>query len=290
MKRSVIPSLDDLRAFDAVVRCGSVRAAAQDLALTHGAVSRRITKLASELQVALFLRDGRGLRLTPAGEKLAQSCGQIFSELEKTLAEIQTPPATSPIVLSCERSLAMRWLIPRLSRFQDANPDLAVHLSVGGGALDFDHDGISLAIRRLDFPTRDNWEIEPILAESTGPVMQPAMRADFSSGDYIGLGSKTRPDAWAQWLAANPETPSPKEIRFLDHHFLMIEAAAGGLGVALCPRIIALDDLARKRIVAPCGFQEDGSHYGLIAPQRPTSSPEIARLKTWIKSSIAVKD
>ena len=78
MDRSDIPSLDDLRAFEATARLGSVRLAADSLALTHGAVSRRITKLANDIGVRLFEKNGRGLRLTPAGETLNLTLSRFF--------------------------------------------------------------------------------------------------------------------------------------------------------------------------------------------------------------------
>src|SRR4051812_47900311 len=113
MNRSDIASLDDLRAFEAVARLGSVRAAADHLALTHGAVSRRITKLSEELGFRLFQRSGRGLRLTPAGERLNLTLGRFFAELAATVESLRAASVEqNALVLSCEPSVAMRWLIP----------------------------------------------------------------------------------------------------------------------------------------------------------------------------------
>ena len=138
MDRSDIPSLDDLRAFEATARLGSVRLAADSLALTHGAVSRRITKLANDIGVRLFEKDGRGLRLTSAGETLNLTLGRFFGELAATVESLRdTGAGKTALVLSCEPSVAMRWLIPRLGGFQVAHPDIALHLSVGGGLVDF---------------------------------------------------------------------------------------------------------------------------------------------------------
>ncbi|MBZ9811050.1 hypothetical protein LB532_24495 [Mesorhizobium sp. ESP-6-2] len=97
-----------------------------------------------------------------------------------------------------------------------------------------------------------------------GPVMSPQLMPAFASGEYVALGSKTRPDAWSHWLSIHSSAPRPREIRFYDHHFLIIEAAAAGLGVALSPMVLATDDIERERLIAPAGFDPDGSHYGLI--------------------------
>ena len=277
-----VPSLEDLRAFQAVAQAGSVRAAAHSLAVTHGAVSRRSSRLAREIEVPLVEREGRGIRLTPAGERLAAVTAEAFTRIREVLTELQARPRREAVVLSCERSLAMRWLIPRLSGFQDAHPEIAVHLSVGGGALDFESHAADLAIRRLDFPVDPRWRITPLVEEEVGPVMQPEAARCFAAGSYIGLGSRTRPGAWRDWLAQHPDAPRPQEIRYLDHHFLMVEGAASGLGVAICPRMLAMDDIDRGRLVAPLGFHGDGSSYGLIAPPRAADSRPIELLTQWI--------
>jgi DNA-binding transcriptional LysR family regulator len=281
MKRSELPSLDDLRAFECFARHGSVRAAAQELALTHGAVSRRLSKLAQDLKVRLVEPDGRGLRLTPDGAKLAQAASEAFRLIGRSLVEIRKAER-QPILLSCERSVAMRWLIPRLSGFYDAHPDIELHLSVGGGPLDFRRERVTLAIRRLDFPLDPAWTVTTLMAEEVGPVMQPGMADRFLAGDYVALGAATRPDAWEDWLSRNAGAPRPKAMRMLDHHFLMVESAASGLGVAMCPRVLALDDLVRGRLIAPAGFAPDGTRYAMIEANGPADDGQVAALKDWL--------
>ncbi|NIE81702.1 LysR family transcriptional regulator [Asaia sp. As-1742] len=282
MKRSDIPSLDDLRAFEAVTRLGSVRAAAVELALTHGAISRRVSKLAADLKLQLLEPDGRGVRPTPDGERLALATSDALQGISTALAEIRSPLISPPIVLSCERSLAMRWLIPRLSDFQDRHPSIDVHLSTGGGPLDFERERITLAIRRLDFPLNPNWTVTTIMAEAVGPVMRSDMAARFEGGNYLALGSRTRPEAWRKWLASRPDIPEPRDIRLYDHHFIMLEAAANGLGVALSPQIIAAGDMARGRLLAPVGFDADGTFYGLIQPKGNGPTEHAKALEKWI--------
>ncbi|MBM3099304.1 LysR family transcriptional regulator [Gluconobacter cerinus] len=282
MKRSDIPSLDDLRAFATVVRLGSVRAAATELALTHGAVSRRVSKLADDLKLQLLEPDGRGVRPTRDGARLAHAATEALKGIAGVLAEIRSSSNTQPIVLSCERSLAMRWLIPRLSDFQDHHPGIDVHLSTGGGALDFARARVTLAIRRLDFPLAPDWVVTPLAQEAVGPVMRPDMTQRFADGGYLALGSHTRPEAWKNWGASRPDMPIPRDVRLYDHHFMMLEAAANGLGVALSPRIIAMDDIATGRLVAPVGFDADGTSYGLIRPGDTEITDSISVLEKWI--------
>ncbi|MGS0649027.1 LysR family transcriptional regulator [Komagataeibacter melomenusus] len=282
MKRSDMPSLDDLRAFAAVVRLGSVRAAATELALTHGAVSRRVSKLAHDLKLQLLEPDGRGVRPTRDGLRLAEAATDAMQGIAAALAAIRSSSGVQPIVLSCERSLAMRWLIPRLSDFQDRHPGIDVHLSTGGGALDFARDRVTLAIRRLDFPLDPDWTVTILAEEAVGPVMRPDRAQRFASGDYLALGARTRPEAWKNWLASRPDRPTPRDIRLYDHHFMMLEAAANGLGVALSPSIIATDDVATGRLAAPVGFDADGTSYGLIRPGRMKMTENVRALEEWV--------
>jgi DNA-binding transcriptional LysR family regulator len=287
MKRSDLPSLDDLRAFETVARLGSVRKAAEALALTHGAVSRRVAKLSEDLGFDLLERDGRGIRPTAAGQALHQTVGRCFGEIGATIEGLRaTLEQSGTLVVSCEPSVAMRWLIPRLPSFQAAQPDVAVHLSVGGGPVEFRRDRIDLAIRRLDFALPESWHVQRLFAEQVGPVVSPGLVAGFSAGRYLALGSKTRPDAWPNWLAAHPSARRPSEIRYLDHHFLVVEAAAAGLGVAMSPRILAVDDIERHRLVAPAGFDADGSHYGLIRTGGLPLTEQASAFCQWLEEQV----
>ncbi|ASP33678.1 LysR family transcriptional regulator [Labrenzia sp. VG12] len=283
MKRSDLPYLDDLRAFDATARTGSVRAAAEELSLTHAAVSRRVSRLSEAVGAPLLERDGRGIRLTGAGEALSDTCRRSFDDLTRTIATIREAQQEGPgaVLLSCERSVAMRWLIPRLAAFEAAHPEIAIHLSVGGGAMDPHRDAGILALRRLDFPLDPAWTVRPLFPERVGPVMTAAMHARFTAGDYNALISRTRPDAWDSWLADHPNAPRPKDRRELDHHFLVAEAASSGLGVGLLPEVVALDDIARDRLVAPYGFSADGSRYALIHQGALSAEAEV--LVGWLE-------
>ncbi|MGI3167894.1 LysR family transcriptional regulator [Pseudooceanicola sp. C21-150M6] len=287
MKRSDLPSLDDLRAFEAIVRKGSVRAAAEELALTHGAVSRRAGNLSAAVGLPLLRPDGRGVAPTEEGQALSDAMTQAMAILSSTLADLRRATGPRPLVLSCERSIAMRWLIPRLSRFEMDRPDIALHLSVGGGANDLGAPGLSLALRRLDFPVDPSWHVTRLCAERTGPVTHPDLAATVMQGGFVALASRSRPDAWSTWQQANPQAPRPGMTRLFDHHFLMVEAAAAGLGVAIAPELVVADDLARGRLMAPCGFTADGSDYGLICPE-PQPGPETSLLIDWLCSEVSV--
>jgi DNA-binding transcriptional LysR family regulator len=286
MKLKPFPSLDDLRALDALARNGSVKGASEELSLTHGAVSRRISRISEAIGKPITEAKGRSVKLTKAGQIMAEATGEALARIKTGVEEIQGSRSISALVVSCERSVAARWLIPRLSSFQETYPNDPVHLSVGGGSLDFGKEGVDLALRRIDFPIKPSWSIAHIINEAMGPVAAPAIVSDYKSGNYIALGSKTREDGWDKWLQAHPQLPKPSEIRFLDHHFLVAEAAIASLGVGLLPRMIALDAVKNEQLVAPHGFNPDGSTYGLITPTNRVTHPSLRKFQEWLTTII----
>jgi DNA-binding transcriptional LysR family regulator len=286
MKRDPFPSLDDLRALDALARNGSIRAAGEELFLTHGAVSRRISRISEAIGKPVTEADGRGVRLTREGQIIAKATSDALARIKKAVEEIKDNKSVRALVLSCERSVASRWLIPRLNGFQEAYPDDPIHLSVGGGHLDFGKEGVDLALRRIDFPINPSWLITHLIDEAMGPVAAPDMVHSYKQGNYLAFGSKTRKEGWDQWFQTHSKYPKPSEIRLLDHHFLVAEATASGLGVGLVPKIVALDAVRKKQLVAPHGFDPDGSTYGLITPTNRKKHPSLKKLQDWLTAII----
>ncbi|MGR7923225.1 LysR family transcriptional regulator [Zobellella denitrificans] len=111
---------------------------AERLSLTHGAISRAVRLLEDELGVALFERRGRRVFLTDAGRKLAEAVRQGFGVIAATARELRESGKGRPLTISCEPTLLMRWLIPRLPQFQALHPDVSVQLVAGGGPVGFE--------------------------------------------------------------------------------------------------------------------------------------------------------
>ncbi|MEL5511890.1 LysR family transcriptional regulator [Serratia bockelmannii] len=283
--------LGGLRCFEAAARLESFTQAAQGLNLTHGAISRAVRALEEELGVALFERRHRRVLLTAAGRKLFQATQQAFGILDHTALELRQQALDAPLVLSCEPTLLMRWLIPRLPAFQQAHPDINLQLVAGGGPFSF-HDGITAAIRRNDFDWGKEVHSLALFSEKVGPVCQPGAlaRMTIAEGSLLSLrpGAKllhaaTRPDAWWHWaqqqgmaLVGHPEQ------RF-DHFYFSLQAAVAGLGIAMGPWLQVRDDLAAGLLSAPFGFMPDGSGYYLLSPQPIVPGSALARLAEWLR-------
>ena len=157
-----------LRCFEAAARHENFSRAADELCLTHGAVSRAVRLLEDGLGVALFQRRSRRVFLTDAGRKLAQAVHDGLGLMRHAAQELRTEAARARRwVLSCEPTLLMRWLIPRWPDFQARHAGVDIHLAAAGGPFSFD-SGIDMAIRRNDFAWPAGYHAERLFAERWG--------------------------------------------------------------------------------------------------------------------------
>lgn len=277
-------SLEALRVFESAARTGSFSRAAGELGVTHGAISRKIDTLEYDLGCTLFERSPRGTRLTRAGRLLFDATSRALEYISRCIERLRFGNEQQPFLISCERSIATTWLIPRLSLFQDENPGITVYLSTGGGLVDFRSSALDVAIRRADFAMDHSWAVEPFMKEYIGPVCKPKLQAQFAAGTLPRVHSTTRPEAWQTWLKLSGMKLPQSRDQYFDHFFLCFEAAVSGLGVAVLPYAVAADALADGRLVAPFGFAADGSDYVLISEADTHSDPRKARLLAWLRS------
>lgn len=267
--------------------------AADELHLTHGAISRAVRLLENELGVALFERRSRRVHLTEAGRTLAQAVHDGLALMRNATRELRRQQSKR-WVLSCEPTLLMRWLIPRWPDFRKKHPDADFHLVAGGGAFSF-ADGIDLAIRRDDFVLPAKHHSEDLFCELTGLVCRPDKAAEFFENKgktpHLRAGAprlhtRTRPKAWQEWaVASRLALPKGGKSQTFDHFYFSLQAAVAGLGVAVASRHMVREDMANGLLAAPLGFVDDGSRYCLLAPEaiKPGSAP--AALMAWLRAT-----
>ncbi|MFM4963258.1 LysR family transcriptional regulator [Aeromonas bivalvium] len=286
-----LPSLTALRCFEVAARTEHFGRAADELHLTHGAISRAVRLLEEDLGVRLFERRQRRVFLTEAGERLYRAVREGLGGIRQTAQALRQQSRPSSLVLSCEPTLLMRWLIPRWPAFQALHPELDVHLMAGGGALSFD-SGIDLAIRRNDFHWPEELHSQLLFEERTGPVCQPGKVAQFFERREEGwalrpsaprLHTKTRPSAWQAWrqhagMSADEEVPGQR----FEHFYFSLQGAVAGLGVAIGPYRQVCDDIEAGLLAAPLGFVPDGSGYHLLAPTKPEPGSPHETLANWL--------
>ncbi|CAM2152629.1 LysR family transcriptional regulator, glycine cleavage system transcriptional activator [Pararobbsia alpina] len=277
-----LPPLGTFRVFDVAAQTQSFVKAAEVLHVTHGAVSRQIRMLEEAVGLELFERRNRAVFLTPAGRALQATTASVFEQIEATLYRLQQESRENALVLSCEPTIAMKWLIPRLPAFQRAHPDISLHLSAAGGAIDFRKANVDLALRRDDFKWGDDVYATTICEEWVGPVCASSLPTGANAGDIDVLHTKSRPTAWKTWhRLSNSPVPAGARVDY-EHFYLCIQAAVAGLGVAMSSFFMVQDELANGQLVAPEGFLRDGSSYCLLSARPLAENRKCLRFAEWV--------
>lgn len=236
--------------------------------------------------VSLFDRRGRSIYLNKTGRELRQVTSRMFDELEQVSDRIRNSAMENVLTLSCEPTIAMKWLIPKLGSFQAACPDITLHLVAAGGAVDFRRAKVDIALRRNDFKWGDHVEALFICKERTGPVAAEAKVSSLDSDNLICLHTSSRPDAWSTWASKYGRLMNGKREVTYEHFYLSIQAATAGLGVAIASFLMVQEDVAAGQLIAPHGFVEDGSAYYLLSPEPISGCDSRERFANWLLKEI----
>lgn len=290
-----LPPLNALRAFEAVARLGSLKQAADELNVTHGAVSRQIANLEDWMGVAVLEKHGRGVKLTDAGQRLGQVAGGAFERIAQACLELRRQTADAPFVLGCPGSLLARWFIPRLDRLHRALPELRLQLSASEGEQDPRRAGLDALLWYAEPPWPADFVVYELAPESLGPVFSPhyadaeqlCQAPPEAVLEQAVLHTASRPQAWPVWLRS--QGLEPERLRLgqgFEHLYYLLEAALAGLGVAIAPRQLVADDLAAGRLLAPWGFVETSARLALWVPRRRLDS-RAERLVQWLRGELA---
>jgi len=287
--RRRLPPLKTLPAFEIAAERLSFTAAAGELNLTHGAVSRQIKALESHLGAPLFRRRNRRIELTETGLTFLPGVRQALAAIETATGQVATRPGEGALVVSCVATFMMRWLIPRLYAFNAQHRKIEVRLAASHLPVDFARDGVDVAIRLGRPPWPRSVTATPFLADRVGPVCAPGLLRDGARlADLRGctlLLADTRPDAWSDWAAAHRARIDLAAARPFEHTYFMLEAAASGLGVGIASHPLVEQDLRAGRLVAPFGFSASGRAYSVLHARANAANPKIAAFRTWITAS-----
>ncbi|CRI54576.1 MULTISPECIES: LysR family transcriptional regulator [unclassified Pseudomonas] len=289
-----LPPLNALRAFEATARLNSVSQAAEALHVTHGAVSRQIKVLEEHLGVALFVKDGRGVKLTDAGVRLRDASFEAFDRLRGVCAELSRDADEAPFVLGCSGSLLARWFIPRLGRLKADLPELRLHLSAGEGDLDPRRPGLDALLVYAEPPWPADMQVHVLAEERIGPVMSPRFDAfdrlkalpAVALQHVAVLHTTSRPQAWPTWARQHGLAPEALSYgQAFEHLYYLLEAAVAGLGVAIAPQPLVADDLKAGRLAAPWGFSPTNAALALWVPRRAADG-RAEQLAQWLRQEL----
>lgn len=277
--------LNSLRVLAVAARHGSFVRAAEELHVTHGAVSRQIRLLEEALGLSLFERRNRAVFLTPEGRQLAGEAQQALQRLDSAVAALRQPQQQRPLVVSCEPTLAIKWLIPRLGDFYRAHPSVQLHISTAGGPVQWQKEGIDVALRRNDFRWDEATLAEKICDEWIAPVCAPGLlrRGRLPSPWPPLLHTSSRRAAWDTWCAlqdmARPDGPA----QTYEHFYLSLQAAGAGLGIAIASAFMVQEELQLGRLSAPLGWRRDGSAYYLLSAAPFDADPRRRVFLSWLR-------
>ena len=272
VKRRHAAPLNALRTFEAAARHLSFSTAAQELFVTPAAVSHQIKHLEAYLGTSLFQRSHRSIVLTPEGQALAHTVGDVLRQLDTALDRTMSSPSCELRVTTME-SLAAKWLAPRLHRFHRARPDIRVRISTSDAHLDFVREGLDVGIR-YGPGGYAGVRYEPLMDASAFPVCAPSLMAespyplahpedlrhhtllhDESASGRPGVPS------WSDWLeAAGANCVDAHRGPVFASIYLAQEAAIAGHGVAMGIAPLVEEDLRQGRLVRPFGTVSENAY------------------------------
>ncbi|WP_438858962.1 LysR substrate-binding domain-containing protein [Achromobacter spanius] len=283
--------LQALRTFVEVGQRGSIKAAAQALHVTPGAVSQQIRLLEDRLGVVLLERERLGMRLTAAGASFHPKVQNAFLQIDQAVHALEAAKGGKSLTVSTVAAFAASWLVPRLGRFKQLHPDIEVRVEATSDLVDLRRDRVDIALRHGlgDYP---GLEVRPLMAPVLMPVASPTfmqnqqavIREARDCLNYPLLHDSDRAD-WPLWLKAHGVDDDARAERgnAFEDDFLLIRAAEAGQGLALVPEAYAQDEIAAGRLVQvldkpwPARF----AYYTVTRPDA-ADRPEVRAFLDWI--------
>ncbi|SEO26652.1 transcriptional regulator GcvA [Bradyrhizobium sp. OK095] len=287
-----LPSLNGLRAFEAAARHLSFTLAASELSVTQTAISHQIRRLEEELGIRLFIRQNRALALTPEARDYLPGIRAAFNDLRLATDRLLRKDDDKVLTISTLASLAAKWLLPRLTDFQEQHPGIDVRITTSTSLVDFQRDDVDAAIRygrgqwqglRADWLMAD--ELFPVCSPSLLRGDKPLRQPEDLRGYTLLHTSNANSDDWRLWLTAagQPSDIARQPGITFDMIFMTIQAAIDGIGVAMGRTSYVQDDIAKGRLVVPfkIALPADAGFY-LVSPEGRREAPKLAAFREWM--------
>ena len=290
----VLPPLHALRVFEAAARHASFTRAAQELHVTQTAVSHQMRALEAHLGMRLFVRLPRRLVLTVEGQAYAAQLRRVFDRIADATAALHARPRREVLAVTSLPSFTACWLLPRLSGFVAAHPQIDLRVVSTERPLDFSRESVDLGIR-WGYGRYLGLRTEKLMDDEIFPVCSPRLRrrrprlrtpADLRHHVLLHDDSS---DGWRRWLraAGAPGVEAERGHLFNDGH-LMLEAAVAGLGVALARRVLVERELREGRLVRlfDLALPADPAYY-LVTSEQSAQLPRVQAFRAWLLEEIS---
>lgn len=287
--RRKIPSTAALVAFESAARHQSFTKAAEELTLTQSAICRQVASLEEFLNVELFRRSRRGVKLTDAGLAYARRVAVQLDAVERDTLAVMGQQGAMTIELAVVPTFGTQWLLPRLKDFQHQHPQITVNLTNRTRPFLFADTTFDAAVYFGD----GDWSgtsSHLLMRENPMPVCSPALLAGQAQLSAVQLAElpllqqTTRPYAWRQWFGAQGMTVARDMSGPRYELFSMLaQAAMHEMGVALIPPFLIQRELDEQRlaIAAPHSYPSDKAYF-LIIPERKAESAALLALRDWL--------
>jgi LysR family glycine cleavage system transcriptional activator len=278
-----------LQAFDVAARNLNLSAAAEELNVTHAAVSRQVKQLELRLGVKLFERLPRGLKLTAHGALLAEGTREAFDRLASAIEDVSVPTVRRKLVISTFASLAVRWVMPRVQSFATSFPDIDLQVQTNTRLVDFNREDVDIALR-FGSGRYPGLHVVPLFVPKDIVVCSPSLLARGPKlGSIADLQHHTLLHAeshrsWVRWLeAAGDKSVNARRGIICGDRIAMLQATLEGQGVGLTPEVFASNDLASGRLmkVFEQSLQAEFSIYAVCLPGR-LADPLVAGAMQWL--------
>jgi LysR family glycine cleavage system transcriptional activator len=291
-----LPPLSALRAFEAAARLQSFSKAADELNVTPAAISHQIAALEADLGVSLFNRRNRAVELTSSARVLLPGLSEAFGGIQDSVRRLRSHNDTGTLTVTTAPSFAGKWLVQRLHRFQEQNPDVDVRISAIDTMVDLTRSDFDIAIR-YGTGRYPGLQVELLLENEVFPACSPELLKsgpplenpdDLRHHKLIYDQSVDRDPlaaTWPMWLRAAGITDMPAEhgISFSGSH-LALDAAIAGHGVVLAYSTIAAADLAAGRLVRPFALSlPDRFAYYIVSAPGALERPKVKAFRDWLR-------
>jgi len=288
-----LPPLNALKAFEAAARSESFTRAAEELNVTQGAVSHQVKALEEILGVKLFNRERQRLVITEAGREYLAVVRDALDRIAVGTERLVQRQTSGVLTVSTSPDFAAKWLVHRLGRFAEAQPDIDLRVSATIQQVDFAREDVDLAVRHGD----GNWaglDAVRLCSEQLFPVCAPklvsgrnriAKAADLLKFPLLRLEDWKN---WSRWFDAAGVTATAVPGPVLNRASMLIDAAVDGQGIALARTTLAAWDLINGRLVKPIDVSlRLANTYWIVGPKATSALPKIKVFREWLLAEAA---
>ena len=288
-----LPPLNALRAFEAAARSESLTRAAEELSVTHGAVSHQVKALEATLGIKLFNRERQRLVITEAGREYLEVVREAFDRIAMGTERLVQRQSSGVLTISTSPDFAAKWLVYQLGRFAESHPEIDLRVSAMAHHVDFAREDVDLAVRHGD----GNWaglDVVQLCSERLFPVCSPKLVSGrnhiTTASDLLNFSLLRLNDwkTWTRWFAAAGVTDPVAHGPILNSASMLIDAAVDGQGIALARTALAAWDIINGRLVRPIDVSlRMANTYWIVCPKVTSNVPKIAMFRNWLLAETA---